>query len=311
LEILLYHPSLAQTYADMILAEEPDLTLHPCSTEAEAGKHIAEAEILACHVGFPSHLLEEARRLQWIQVLGAGVDKFVLKDVVPEGVALTRVTGSFGAYISEYVLAHLLSVTQRISTVVQNQKERKWGEFVPDLLKDKVVGVAGLGQIGSDVASALLHVGCTVHGFDITAPTNPAIKWYAANDLDEFLAAPDFVVLCLPLNKHTYHIIGLPEFAQMKNSAYLVNVARGALVDEDALVKALNEGMIEGAILDVFEEEPLPTDSLLWDMQNVTVTAHLSGPADPNEAYDIFIRNIRRYRSSEPLINQVDLDRGF
>jgi len=310
--ILLYHPKYVSEYTALLREREPELAVIPVNSEAEILKHIDEVDIIATHIGFPAEHLPLAKKLQWIQVLGAGVDRFVLSGTVPPGVVVTRVTGTFGDQISEYVCAFILHVLRQIPRTGKNQERKVWEVFVPQRLSRQTVGIAGVGNIGGEVARKLDCLGAKVYGMDMRDLDNPSItKQYKPEKLHDFLSQCDFVVSCLPLTAKTFHIFSAAEFGAMKPSAYFVNVARGDIVDQPALVKALQERAIAGAVLDVFENEPLPANSPLWELPGVYVTPHISGTALPEDGFTTFATNLDRFRRGEPLINAVDLVRGF
>lgn len=283
-----------------------------CESEKEVAARIEGADVILGSVSFPAQLLSQASHLRWIQVTGAGVDAFLAQGSLPTDVLLTRADLSFGDQIAEYVIGHLLSLTQRLRDVHRIQAARRWEPLTIEFLKGRTMGVAGTGSIGRTVAQRARGMGMRTVGLSRTVRELAEFDaCYGPERLSEFLSDLDVLVLCLPLTPETRGLIGREEFACMKRSAILVNAARGAIVDEVALIDALRGKMIRGAVLDVFTEEPLPETSPLWMMDNVTITSHHSGLNIPDEIIDYFLANIARFRFGEPLHGLVDPERGY
>jgi len=310
--ILVYHPEPgdAQGYARRIKQPRPVFTVTACSTPAEAELHVADAEILYAW-NFPHHLLPRAKRLRWVQNMGAGVERFLIPEL-PKGVALTRIAGIFGPWMAEYVLGWCLWHTQRTELFRAQQRESRWRQVDPLRLHGAELCIVGLGDIGRTIARAARGVGMHVSGVSQSGRKVPGVdRVYRARDLGKPLASADFVVLTVPLTPATRGLIGARELARMKPSAWLVNIGRGPLVDDSALLEALSGKRIGGAILDVFDEEPLPAGHPLWKLENVVITPHISGPSTPDEIGPIFDDNLRRYLARRPLRYQVDRRRGY
>ena len=283
-----------------------------CRTEEEVEAHIADADVILGSVSFPARLLAHAERVKWIQVTGAGVDAFLGQGPLPSGVLLTRADVSFGEQIAEYVIGHLLALTQQIRDVYTLQASRRWDPLTVELLRGRTMGILGAGSIGQAVAARARGMGLRTVGLARTARALPGFDVvHAADDLPTILSNADVLVVCLPLTRQTRGLIRRAELAQLKPSAILVNVARGAIVDEEALIEALAVKKIRAAILDVFAEEPLSPESPLWGMENVTITSHHAGLNIPDEIIDFFLKNLTRFRSGRPLSGLVNLDRGY
>ncbi len=307
--VLLYHPDEADEYAELVRAPRGAIRLHVASTREEAALLIAEAEVLYAW-GFPVELLRHARRLRWVQVMGAGVDRF-LKAPLPPEVKLTR-AAVFGTWMAEYTLGWLLWVTLRMEAVRQAQAARRWAPFNADRLHSRTLGILGAGSIGRAIARATKGFGMRVTGVNRSGkPVAGVDRVYRRGALRAFLRDADWVVLALPLTPETRGIIGEAELRAMKPSAWLVNIGRGALVEEATLIQALQERWIAGAILDVFAREPLPPEHPLWGLPNVVVTPHIAGPSDPAEIAPIFNENLRRYLAGRRLLGLVDRRRGY
>jgi len=310
--ILVYHPEPGEAlaYARRISQPRPLFTVTVGTTPAEAALHVADAEILYAW-NFPRELLAQAPRLRWVQNMGAGVERFLVPELPPR-VKLTRVAGIFGPWMAEYVLGWCLWSTQRTEVFRARQRERRWQPTDPLRLHGSTMCVVGLGDIGRIVARAArafgMHVtGVTQRGRKVAE----AERVYRTRDLRKAIGAADFVVLTVPLTAATRHLVGAEELAAMKPSAWLLNIARGPIVDAAALVDALAAKRIAGAVLDVFDEEPLPIAHPLWTFDNAVITPHISGPSTPDGIAPIFNDNLRRYLADRPLRFRVDRRRGY
>lgn len=307
--VLLYHPDDAAEYARLVRAPRGAVRLHVASTREEAEAVIAEAEVLYAW-GFPVELLPRARRLRWVQAMGAGVDRFLEAGLPPE-VRITR-AAVFGPWMAEYTLGWLLWVTLRMEAVRQAQAAWRWAPFNADRLGGRTLGILGVGSIGRAIARAAKGFGMRVTGVNRSGrPVAGVDRIYRRGALRAFLREADAVVLVLPLTPETRGIIGEAELRAMKPSAWLVNIGRGALVDEAALLRALRERWIAGAILDVFAQEPLPPEHPFWGLPHVVVTPHSAGPSVADEIAPIFNENLRRYLAGRRLLGLVDRRRGY
>jgi glyoxylate/hydroxypyruvate reductase A len=312
--VLLYshNPKYVDRYLKLIKGARKDVQVLPCRNKADILRQIGKADIIFSGHTFPVEVIPKAKRLRWIQSMSAGVENFVHSEHVPRQVRLTRVEGVFGPIMSEYIIGYILAVTQNMKIVFENQKKKEWKPFVVDSLRNKTVGVMGLGSIGAYVAYKLYLMGAEVIGLDEQARKLPYVKReYCPLEMEEFLGNADFVVVTMPLTESTRGLVADKQFAAMKRTAYLVNICRGPVVNERALLRALKDGRIGGAILDVFEKEPLPRRHELWKMNNVLLTPHISGPSIPEDIAPIFIENLKRFKEGKPLRGLVDRERGF
>lgn len=310
--ILVYHPDAgeAHAYAGLVRLPSRAFRVHVASTAGEAAAPASDAEILYCWSPPPS-LLASAKRLRWIQCMGAGVERLLVPEV-PARVRITRAAGIFGPWMAEYTLGWCLWVTQRMDGFRASQRQRRWRPVDPVPLRGQTLCVVGLGDIGRSVASAARALGMRVVGVTRGGRrTRDAERVYRTRALGAALARADFVVLTLPLSARTRGLLGPAELAAMKPAAWLINIARGPIVDETALLDALRARRIGGAVLDVFDTEPLPADHPLWGLDNVVITPHISGPSTPREIGPIFNDNLRRYASNRPLRHTVDRPRGY
>jgi glyoxylate/hydroxypyruvate reductase A len=307
--ILVYHPEPgeAQAYARLIKQPRPPFTV---TTPAEALPHIADAEILYAW-NFPRDLLPRAVKLRWAQSMGAGVERLMVPEL-PRHVTVTRVAGIFGPWMAEYVLGWCLWHTQRTERFRAQQRERRWRQVDPLRLHGTTLCVVGLGDIGRTIARAARGFGMRVVGVSRSGKmVAEAERVHKVRDIRKAVAAADFVALTVPLTDATRGLIGAAELAAMRPTAWLINVARGPVVDEAALLDALRSNGLGGVVLDVFDEEPLPQGHPLWEFSNVVVTPHISGPSTPDEIAPIFNDNLRRYLAGRTLRYVADRERGY
>ena len=276
-----------------------------------------DVEIAAALV--PGSLLVAAPRLRWFHAWGAGVDWVLRQPGAIEGdFVLTSSSGIHAIQMTEHVLALLLAFARGLPDAMRAQAARTWRPMENAEvfeLSGKTLLLVGLGTIGQHTATGGRSagdagVGCSSHAIE---PLPGVERVAGIESLHDLLPEADFVVLMTPLTPETRGLIGERELRLMKRDAYLVNVARGGVVDEAALVRALRAGWIAGAGLDVFEHEPLPSDSPLWEMTNVMITGHYAGvtPAYDDRAFEVFLDNLRRYRAGQPLRNVVDKRVGY
>lgn len=309
--VLLYHPEEAEAYARLVKAPRGSIQLHVCSTPEAAARVVGEAEILYAW-NFPSELLAKMPRLRWIQAMGAGVDQFLVSGL-PDSVRLTRAAGVFGSWMAEYVLAWCGWVAQRMERFREHQRQQRWApELLPDRLHGKTLAIVGLGEIGGEIARLARAFGMRVIGVSRSGKRAPGVNAvYRPPALTRALSQCDFAVLTLPLTDATRGLIGERELRAMKSTAWILNIGRGPVIQEAALLRALDERWIAGAVLDVFETESLPPDHPFWDRENVVVTPHIAGPSVPEEIAPIFNDNLRRYLAGKRLRYLVDRSRGY
>jgi phosphoglycerate dehydrogenase-like enzyme len=262
-------------------------------------------------------LTEVAPHLRWVQLTSAGADRLLSSGFINEGITVTTVSGLHATPIGEYVLGVMLMWAKGAPKFMRAQLRREWVRYLPQELQGKTIGIVGMGNIGAEVARLSKAFGCRIIATRRSGQPRDgddhADELMPQAELPRLLRESDYVVLCVPLTPETRGIIGERELHMMKDSAVLVNIARGAVVVEADLVQALRDGTIAGAALDVFEQEPLPEESPLWDMENVIMSPHISGGTEiyNQRAVDIFADNLRRYRAGDPLRNVVDPSRGY
>ena len=307
--VLVYHAD--RRYAELVRVPKRGVSVRIAATPSEAAGAVADAEILYAWK-FPPQLYAKASRLKWMQVMGAGVD-WALVPELPPSVQVTRAPGVFGPWMAEYVLGWCSWVTQKMKTYRDAQRQRRWDDHVlPDRLSGKTMTIVGLGDIGRDIARVARGLGMRVLGVSRRGrPVREAARVYPVTAMARALREADFVVLLLPLTAETRGIIGPDALAVMKSTAWLINIARGAVVNESALLEALEQKRIAGAVLDVFDREPLPPSHPLWRVDNVVVTPHISGPSTPDAIAPVFNDNLARYLAGRPLRHVVDRQQGY
>jgi phosphoglycerate dehydrogenase-like enzyme len=247
--------------------------------------------------------------MRWFHAFVAGLDHPVFRSLAERGVVVTNSAGFNAVPIAQYVLAMMLRHAKNIPAWEAAQRERAWRRVESDELTGRTVALIGTGSIGREVARLSHAFGMRVLGMRRRPEPIAAVdQLFPPEALHALLSEADYVVVAVPLTPATAGLIDAAAFAAMKPSAYLINVARGPIVVEAALIDALAEGRIAGAALDVFDEEPLPPESPLWSMENVIVTPHNSAasPRSLDRGARMFIDNLRRYAAGEPLLNVVD-----
>ena len=265
-------------------------------------------------------ILVRAPRLAWVHSATAGVERVLIPAAAGRGLVITNARGVFSDPIAEYVLMMILAIIRRLPQLLELQRERTWQPLPATEMRDTTVGIVGLGSIGSAVASLALGFGARVLATRRSAeePTaDPALagieRILRPEQLPEMLAESDMVVLALPLTRDTTNLFDARMLSRMRPGSWLINVARGGLIDERALVRALRDGPMAGAVLDAFKEEPLPPDSALYGIANLIITPHTSWTSGRvlDRSIELFRDNLVRYIADEPLVNVVDTSKGY
>lgn len=277
---------------------------------------IGSAEVV---IGEPrTERIREAKNLKFVQMTWAGADIYT-RGGFPQGIKIANASGAFGSVIAEYVIGAILCVYRRFPEYIENQKVCIWRDAGAErTIEGKTALILGTGDIGSNIAKRLSAFGTKNIGIRRTgAPAQYFDEMHTLSDIDSLLPHADLVIGCLPNTKETGHILNYDRLCLMKSDALFINVGRGSLIDTDALIRALEERRIAGAILDVLENEPLAADFPLWKMPNVLITPHISGrgfghdPATEKKVWDICLENLRRYIAEEDIINEVDMNLGY
>jgi phosphoglycerate dehydrogenase-like enzyme len=293
--------------------------VEPALQGDELHEALAEAEVLFTF-RFPDEWVDQCASLKWVQLASAGADHILrggLLDRRPN-VVLTTASGIHEVPISEHILALILHFSRKLHVAVRGQARHIWEDYQADEACGKTVCLIGYGPIARRTAALCSALGMRVLCVRASIPAQeagdgPIERFFPLRDLNAALADSHYVVVAAPRTPHSEGMIGRAQFEAMKPQAILINISRGALVDEQALIEALREGRIAGAGLDVFQEEPLPEHSPLWDMSNVLITPHKAGstPHYGRRVTDLFCDNLSRYLRGQPLNNMVDPKRGY
>lgn len=277
---------------------------------------LAEAEVIY-GFRFPKNMIARTPKLKWVQVMSAGVDRFLDDEFRQSSVMMTNVSGIHATPIGEIVLGLMLMFAKQAPLCFQLKQGKQWQRFMPTVLRSKTVGIVGFGNIGREVARLAKAFGMRVVATRRSAKRVTRARYadilLPREHLPRLLSESDFVVLSLPFTSETNKLIGEEELRTMRPTAYLINIARGSIVDEEALIRALDEHWIAGAGLDVFATEPLPPDSRLWELTNVIFSPHIAGGMEDynTRATELFCENLRRYLSGRNLLNVVDKKKGY
>ncbi len=299
-----------------IEAHSPDLKVYYSPENLHVEKHLPEAEIVFGHLE-PAYL-RLAPKLRWVHLAYAGAESMLYPELIESDIVLTTSRGIHKHQMTELLFGMMLTFTRKLRTFDKQKAQKVW-DVSPfremELLSGSTIGILGLGSIGSEIAKVAKGFGMRVMGLR----NNPALPAQHVDvvlgpeNLQHLLEESDHLVVVLPLTKKTRNLITRKEFDLMKQRPYFYNLARGAIVNEEDLIRALREGKIKGAGLDVFVEEPLPASSPLWEMENVIVTPHVGGflPHYMTEAVTLFLENLQRYLEGKELLNVVIKERGY
>lgn len=288
----------------------------------EADHTITTAEVV---IGEPEESeLQEAENLRWVQLTWAGADKYTKMKTFPTGITLTNASGAFGKIISEYVIGNIIALYRSFPAYWENRQKHLWAKNNSiDTIYKKNILILGTGDIGKNIAHRMKAFETHVTGIKRTAVSehsqqlNDFDQVYDLTALDEQLPQADIVIGCLPGTPETKGLLDYDRLHSMKKEAVLVNVGRGSLIPTEDLIRVLQEGHLKGAVLDVFETEPLPVDSPLWEMDQVILTPHIAGPSFGGNTevqdmiWNICMENLERYVNEKELKNIVRLNEGY
>ena len=303
--------SIAKEFAEEIarLADSP-IPVKACVSTEQALAEYTDETILFGNPADIAKILPQMPTIEWVQSSWAGVTPLIGHD--HRDYVLTGVKGVFGPQMSEYVIGYLLAHELKVVERSQEQHKRNWLRTHSGVLSGKRIGIMGTGSIGQHIAETARHfnmttiglsrTGTSVAGFDSVLPVS---------SLEQFLSGIDHLVSTLPDTPETDNLLNAETLSKLPNHAYFINVGRSNGVDDDALINALNNGSLAGAALDVFDEEPIPQDSPLWNTPNLSVTAHIAAISHPLLIVPIFVENYRRYVNGEQLNYVVDFAAGY
>lgn len=284
---------------------------------------LGESQVLLSNPVVPGTILQRAPKLEWVQLTSAGADRLMDSELVRSGrVYVTTASGIHAVPIGEYVTGAMLAFAKGFPRSFRNQARDTWAPYMAGELHGATVGILGLGAIGRHVAELAKGLGMRViatrrsQGRRASGAETGELavdEMFPPSEIPALLAESDYIIVAVPLTEESRHMIGETELRAMKPTAVIVNIARGPVIDQPQLIRALKNGTVGGAALDVTDPEPLPPDSELWGMDNVMITPHISGgtPRYMDRAVELFCDNLRRYEAGEPLRNVVDPARGY
>ncbi len=279
--------------------------IHVWPTEA----NLEKVELLLVWKPLPEGVVSRLPNLKFLSSMGAGVDHLLGDSQIPKDLPVMRIVDKYLAIdMTNYVMMSLMIYQRRYHQLIENQKNNVWGRLGYSKVK---VGVLGLGALGSHLARQLVKSGFEVYGFSRNPKELEGVESYSGKDLNAFLAKPEVLVNLLPLNDYTKDILNYDFFTKMQPRAYLINVARGGHLVEADLIRALDEGLLKGATLDVFRQEPLPSDHPFWGRDDIIITPHVASVTTPDSAINQVLENCRNFLEGRPLNYLVDLARQY
>jgi phosphoglycerate dehydrogenase-like enzyme len=292
-------------------ADLPDLVITATADPADVGPRAAEFEIALGEPSLLRHLLPTLTSLRWIQATWAGVEP-LLDPTLRRDYILTNARGVFGGLMSEYVFAYLLAHERHLLARYRAQLEQKWDPTPHGTLRGKQIGLLGVGTIGAALARTAKHFAMRVKGYTRQSEASPDVDAYFHGDrLREFAADLDYVVAVMPATARTRRLVDADFLRALPPRAVFVNPGRGGVVDEPALAEALEAGRLAGAVLDVFQQEPVPPEHVFWRTKNLLITSHTAALSIPEDIAPVFVDNYRRFRADERLQHRVDFEREY
>lgn len=305
--ILILSPQ-AEVYA-AALAPQLEQPLWPCSRVPDR-RGLERIAVLLADPDMAVQLVEHLPALRWVQSTWAGVTP--LLRLPWQHYRLTNIKGVFGPLMSEYVFAHLLAHERQLAQHWAANRRHQWSPFAPGELRGKCLGLMGVGSIGTHLATTARHFGMQVLGFSRSGTATVTLDGhYGPGQLEAMLPLCDYLVASLPSTRETQNLLNAGTLGCLKAGAVLVNVGRGNLIEEQALIDSLRSGRLAAAVLDVLRQEPLPADHPFWEVPNLTITSHTAAPSLVKDIVPIFFANYQRYRRGEPLLYEVDFERGY
>jgi phosphoglycerate dehydrogenase-like enzyme len=292
----------------------PDLEIVSTPDPAIVAPHAPDFDLAFGEPSLLRQVLPAMTRLRWAQATWAGVEPLLDRSLRRDYI-LTNARGVFGGLMSEYVFAYLLAHERRLLEKWTSQSEGRWDATPPGTLRGKRIGLLGVGTIGAALARTAKHFGMRVHGYTRASEGSPDVDTYFHGPLADQRAAfagdLDYLVSIMPATANTQHAVDAQLLAALPARAVFVNPGRGGTVDEAALAAALRNGTIAGAVLDVFQQEPLPPDHVFWKTPNLLITSHTAALSAPADIAPMFIDNYRRLLRDEPLLHRVDFEQGY
>jgi phosphoglycerate dehydrogenase-like enzyme len=278
-------------------------------------EEIKNTEVLVCYNPFSTLDISLLKELRYIQLSSIGIDQLPINLVKEAGIVVTNNRGGYSIPMGEWVVMKMLELLKNSFGLYRNQMNKVWKMDTSILeLFGKTVGFIGTGSIAMESAKRLQGFGVNVLGVNTNGrPVEYFHNCFSMNEIDSMLSQCDVVIVTIPSTKETYNLLDESKLNVMKDGAFLINVARGNILEEKALICNLKNGKLAGAALDVFEEEPLKKDSELWELRNVSITPHNSWISEMRNArrWNVIYENLQRYINGKELVNRVDLDKGY
>ncbi len=302
----------ADEYQRLIAAAGlPGLDLVATSAPKEANQIGKDCDIVFGEPPLIREVITTLPYVRWVQATYAGVEP-LLDPSLHRDYLLTNARGVFGGLMTEYVFGYLLLHERRIFERFQAQQEHRWDGSITGMLRGKIIGLLGVGSIGAHLAQMAKHFEMKVRGYTRSSEASPDVDvYYHGSDLPVFANGLDYLISVMPNTKETRHIVDASLLNVLPSHALFINVGRGSAVDEAALIHALEAKQIAGAVLDVFDEEPLPKDHPFWDAPNLLMTFHTSAPSLPEDITKLFVENYKKFTRGEKLNYEVDFERGY
>jgi D-2-hydroxyacid dehydrogenase (NADP+) len=297
-------PTMRAQYLDGMQSAFPDQLFHLADKVADVDPFLADAEILVTHGPYmgkrADHMFANMPKLRWIQGIGVGVDNIVDRPTLDPRVRVTNMQGVHGPQMAEMALMAMLALSRQFTRTVQNKQAHRWERWSARLLDGKVLGILGVGSIAAAVAPRCKAMGMTVVGISGTVRDVPGFdRIHPTAELCEMVGKLDYLLVLTPYTPQTRHLVNAQVLAAMKPTAYFLNLARGGVLDEVAMLEVLRDRRIAGAALDVFETEPLPADHPFWDLDNLIITCHQGSVHEGSALQNLptIIENIGHYLS--------------
>ena len=310
MDLVIAEPS-AEEIKKELQVDFPEVTMVAVAREEEIRPYVDKMQILVTLFRISDDILKQAIHLKWIQVMTSGVNYILNRPSLRKEIIITSARGIHGPQMSEMAFLLMLALNRNFPQFIRNQDKRVWERWPTRLLLGKNVGILGVGVIGEEIARKCKAFGMKVFGIDIVKREIDAVDYfYGPEDLLQVAKEVDYLILVAPSTPETVKIIGAKVLSSMKPTAFLINIARGELVDEEALIHALETGKIAGAALDTFATEPLPKEHPLWEAKNLIITPHVGGMSDIYNAQvmPIIKENLRRFLRGErrALVNYIE-----
>lgn len=283
--------------------------------EVRYSDNLKDIEVLVCYNPFETLDITKMKNLKWIQLSSAGIDQLPLEYVKESGITVTNNRGGYSIPMGEWIVLKILELLKHSNNLYNNQRNKLWKMDTNILeLYGKTVGFIGTGSIASEAAKRLSGFGVNILGLNTKGSAREHFhQCFPLGDIDKMLSICDFVVVTIPYTKETHHLINEDRFNNMKSGSYMINVARGSIIDENVLIRSIEDGRIAGAAIDVVEEEPLDKDNPLWELPNVIITPHNSWISEMRNIrrFQLIYDNMTNYANHKKLANMINLNKGY